>query len=62
MTRHEAREQAFLLRFDRSFHPEMALEDVIALATEDELIVPDDFALSLVQQVCAAQEQIDEAI
>ena len=46
MTRHEAREQAFLLLFDRSFHPEMTLEDVIALAAEDELIVTDDFALT----------------
>ena len=62
MTRHEAREQAFLLLFDRSFHPEMTLADVMALAAEDELIVTDDFALSLVQQICAGQEQIDAAI
>ena len=62
MTRHEAREQAFLLLFDRSFHPELPLEDVIALAAEDEMITPDGFALELVQQVCGTQTEIDAAI
>ena len=62
MTRHEAREQAFLLLFDQSFHPEMALEDVIALAAEDEMVELDDFARALVQQVCDALPQVDQAI
>ena len=58
MTRHEAREQAFLLLFDRSFHPELPLEDVIALAAEDEMITPDGFALELVQQVCGIEQNL----
>ncbi|MBQ7543113.1 MAG: transcription antitermination factor NusB [Clostridia bacterium] len=63
MTRHEAREQAFLLLFDRSFHPEMPLEDVIALAAEDEMVaLDDDFARPLVQQICDALAQVDAAI
>lgn len=62
MTRREAREQAFLLLFDRSFHPELTLEDVVALAAEDELIELDDFARLLVQQVCQALPQVDAAI
>ena len=62
MTRHEAREQAFLLLFDKSFHPEMELADVIALACEDGIVELDDFARGVVQQVCDAQEEIDAAI
>ncbi len=62
MTRHEAREQAFLLLFDKSFHPEMELSDVIALACEDGIVELDDFAHALVQQVCDAQAEIDAAI
>ena len=62
MTRHEAREQAFLLLFDKSFHPEMTLEDVIALACEDGMIDLNTFARSTVQSVCDAQEQVDDII
>lgn len=62
MTRHEAREQAFLLLFDKSFHPEMELSDVIALASEDGIVELDDFARGIVQQVCDAQAEIDAEI
>lgn len=62
MTRHEAREQAFLLLFDKSFHPEMALEEVIALATEDGMIALDQFAKSTVEIVCAELDTIDSEI
>ena len=62
VTRHEAREQAFLLLFDKSFHPEMELADVIALAREDGIVEPDSFARGLVQQVCDAQDEIDASI
>ena len=62
MTRHEAREQAFLLLFDKSFHPDTALEDVIALACEGGIVELNDYARGVVQQVCNAQTEIDEAI
>lgn len=62
MTRHEAREQAFLLLFDKSFHPEMELSDVIALACEDGIVELNEFARTLVQQVCDAQTEIDTVI
>ena len=62
MTRHEAREQAFLLLFDKSFHPEIDLEQVIALAAEDGMIALDDFAKSTVENVCAVLEAIDGEI
>ena len=40
MKRPEAREQAFLLLFDKSFHPEMTLDEVIALACADDSPYP----------------------
>ena len=39
MKRPEAREQAFLLLFDKSFHPEMELDEVIDLACADDMVV-----------------------
>ena len=62
MTRHEAREQAFLVLFDKSFHPELTLEEVISVATEDEMIVLDDFSKNTVSFVCERTEEIDEII
>lgn len=62
MTRHEAREQAFLLLFDKSFHPEIDLEQVIALAAEDGMIALDDFAKSTVENVCTVLDDIDGEI
>ena len=62
MKRPEAREQAFLLLFDKSFHPEMTLDDVIALACADDMVKLNTFARSLVQAVCDDMTQIDEAI
>ena len=62
MKRPEAREQAFLLLFDKSFHPEMTLDDVIALACEDDMVKLNTFARSLVQAVCDDLPRIDDAI
>ena len=53
MKRPEAREQAFLLLFDKSFHPEMTLDEVIALACADDMVV---------QTVCDDLPRIDDAI
>lgn len=62
MSRHEAREQAFLLLFDQSFHPELTLDEVIALATEEELVTLDTFATTTVKAVSENLEAIDAAI
>ena len=62
MKRPEAREQAFLLLFDKSFHPEMALDDVIALACADDMVKLNAFARGLVQSVCDDLPRIDDAI
>lgn len=62
MTRREAREQAFLLLFDQSFHPELELDEIISLAAEENIIELDDFSKNIVQSVCAAMPQVDAAI
>ena len=62
MKRPEAREQAFLLLFDKSFHPDMDLDDVIALACEDDMVKLNSFARNLVQTVCDDLAQIDTTI
>lgn len=62
MTRHEAREQAFLLLFDKTFHPEMEPEDVIALAAEDGMIELDQFAKATVESVFDALDTVDAEI
>ncbi|MBQ3150369.1 MAG: transcription antitermination factor NusB [Clostridia bacterium] len=62
MTRHEAREQAFLVLFDKSFHPDQTLEEVISVAAEDEMITLDKFANSVVSFACENEEKIDTII
>ena len=62
MKRPEAREQAFLLLFDKSFHPEMTLDDVISLACADDMVKLNTFARGLVQTVCDDLPRIDDAI
>jgi len=62
MTRHEAREQAFLVLFDKSFHPDETLDEVISIAAEDEMIVLNEFAKKVVSFVCEKESEIDEII
>lgn len=62
MKRPEAREQAFLLLFDKSFHPEMNLDEVIDLACADGMVKLNSFARTTVQAVCDDLPQIDCAI
>jgi len=62
MKRPEAREQAFLLLFDKSFHPEMELDEVIELACADDMVKLNSFARNAVQTVCGNLEEIDGEI
>ena len=62
MKRPEAREQAFLLLFDKSFHPEMGLDEVIELACADDMVKLNGFARTLVQSICDDLSEIDSAI
>lgn len=62
MKRPEAREQAFLLLFDKSFHPEMELGEVIDLACADGMVKLDHFARSTVEAVCDDLPNVDADI
>lgn len=57
MTRRQAREQAFILLFEKSFREDEQLQDIIDAALEDEMLVNDEFSLTLAK---TADENIDE--
>ncbi len=59
MTRREAREQAFVLMFEKSFRPDEAVLDIAEDAYEDEQIEKDDFALMLAKKTEDNLEDID---
>ncbi len=62
MTRRQAREQAFILLFEKSFNPEATIDDLIELAKELRMLEDDDFAQMLVHTTCDNLEAIDERI
>lgn len=62
MTRREAREQAFILLFEKSFNPESDINEIFALANELRVLDDDKFVKSLVYTACEKQEEIDEHI
>ncbi|MCL2508025.1 MAG: transcription antitermination factor NusB [Oscillospiraceae bacterium] len=62
MTRKEAREQAFLLMFEKSFHPEADIEDIISLALENEIVRADDYVRSVAEIASENFSRIDETI
>ncbi len=61
ISRFKAREQGFILVFEKIFHPE-PIEDIIANAEESRDMVVDDYALTLVNGVYKNVENIDSVI
>jgi len=63
-TRRAAREQAFALLFELSFHPDASIEDLVACAvdTGEEPLAPDPFALRLAGAAAANFARLDEEI
>ncbi len=59
MTRRQAREQAFVLMFEKSFRLDEAVLDIAEDAYEDEQIEKDDFALMLAKKTEDNLEDID---
>lgn len=59
MTRKQAREQAFVLIFEKSFRPDEDVLDIAEDAYEDEQIEKDDFALMLAKKTQDNMEDID---
>ncbi len=62
MTRHEAREQAFAVIFEKSFNEAASFQEIIDGAQECELVKINGFAGSLLNIVEENFEKIDETI
>lgn len=62
MTRHEAREQAFAVIFEKSFNESASFQEIIDGAQECELVKINGFAGSLLNIVEENFEKIDETI
>lgn len=62
MTRHEAREQAFILIFEKSFHEDAIINDLIAFAVENDVFKADDYSVSLCINTIENIETIDAKI
>lgn len=62
MTRREAREQAFILIFEKSFHEETEIKDLIEFAQENNVFTADDYSMSICENTVANIEKIDSLI
>ena len=62
MTRRQAREQAFILIFEKSFHPEITVEELISMAVEARYLQTDEFAVLLAKTADERQPEIDSII
>lgn len=62
MTRRQAREQAFTILFEKSFHPETELEDILEINIEQDLIKEDEYATRLAKTTWDKLFDIDELI
>ncbi len=62
MTRRQAREQAFILLFEKSFNSEATVEELLGLAKELRMLEDDEFVAALVNTTCDNIEKIDEYI
>lgn len=62
MTRRQAREQAFVILFEKSFHPETELDDILEISRELNLLEVDDYASDLARKTWDKLFDIDERI
>ena len=62
MTRREAREQAFILVFEKIFNPELSLDEMKDIAESEELFCLDAFGENIVKAVFDNLDAIDEKI
>lgn len=62
MTRHEARELAFVLIFEKSFQDDVTIVELIENALELEIFPTNAFAENLAKKVYANIEEIDSLI
>lgn len=61
-TRHEAREQAFILIFEKSFQTDSDISELAGYAEENDIFVPDEYAVNLTKMTYEKLEEIDPII
>ena len=61
-TRREAREQAFILIFEKSFQPDCEIAELVDFANENEVFSADKYAVELVEKTYENLEKIDGLI
>lgn len=62
MNRTQEREQAFIIMFDKAFHPELLDEEILAMAVESEFVRPNAFTEEILQAVSDNNLLIDQTI
>ena len=62
MTRREAREQAFVLLFEKSFNNEMSFEEIIENAQMADEFEADEFAVMLAAGVNERRDELNDSI
>lgn len=62
MTRSQSREQAFIIVFEKEFHNEYTVENIIEAARETEVFDASEFASELAMKAAENAESIDEII
>lgn len=62
MTRRQAREQAFIIIFAKSFNEDITVQEIADNAVELEIIKPDEFTSRLINGVFDNLEAVDEKI
>lgn len=62
MTRKEAREQAFIMVFEKEFNTEYSLDEIVESAKDADLFEADDFAKTLASRTLENMDKLDEII
>ena len=62
MTRKEAREQAFIIIFEKEFNSEYSVDEIIDAARDAELFEADEFAKNIARATLEDIESLDEII
>lgn len=62
MTRREAREQAFMVLFEKIFDDESTISEIVEIAKENELIKINNFAEALLKAVENNFDEVDSVI
>lgn len=62
MTRKEAREQAFIIIFEKEFNSEYSLDEIVDAAKDADLFETDVFAKELADKTLECMDKLDEVI